>query len=133
MIYKAVREEIEQLLIESVGVVSGNLSGLVFNLEKPKERTHGDFSSNLAFQLSKRLNKSPLEIASQIFKNIKKSNMIERVEVARPGFINFHLKLSIKQKVIETILDNGASFGRSTIGKGEKVLLEFVSANPTGP
>ncbi len=101
-------------------------------LERPKQAGHGDFSSNVALQLGKALKKNPRELAAALAARIS-LELVERPEVAGPGFINFRLKAGAKTGVIHTILRERGQFGRAKDAKGEKVQVEFVSANPTGP
>ena len=104
-------------------------------IQLPKNPNHGDFSSNLAMQLAGKLDENPLEIAQSIVKKLLQdhSTLIESAEIAGPGFINIHIeKLQIISQ-LEAVLKADINFGRNDLGKGEKVLVEFVSANPTGP
>ena len=102
-------------------------------LDRPKSAEHGDFSSNLAMQLAKPLRQNPRDIATSLIKALPQSEYIAKVEIAGAGFINFFLNAASQQTIIGNILNAGAAFGRNDIGKGEKVQVEFVSANPTGP
>jgi len=103
-------------------------------IEKPKEKSHGDFATNIALELTKKLRKNPREIAQHILNCIDLSEtFIERVEVAGPGFINFFFKKEWLYKAVEVILSEGNNYGKVNIGNGKKVMVEFVSANPTGP
>ncbi len=103
------------------------------SLERPKSPEHGDYSSNLALQLAKKLDQNPREIANLIKAQISESHIIKKVDVAGPGFLNFYIKNEVKQKVILDILRKCDKFGANKVGNGKKILLEFVSANPTGP
>ncbi|WPX08265.1 arginine--tRNA ligase [Anaerocellum danielii] len=103
-------------------------------IEKPKEKSHGDFATNIAMELTRKLKKNPREIANGIVNAIDLSNtFIEKVEVAGPGFINFFFKKDWLYKVVDVILSEGDHYGKVNIGNGKKVMVEFVSANPTGP
>ena len=102
-------------------------------VERPKQASHGDFASNLAMQLARRLKKNPREIAQKILDALPASSLIEKVEIAGAGFINFTLTQSASTNVIADVLAQGDDFGRITLGAGRKVQVEFVSANPTGP
>jgi len=103
-------------------------------VEIPREKEHGDFSTNIAMHITKQIKKPPREIAAMLIKNMNlEETLIEKVEPADPGFINFYLKdkwLYDTLKIIQTEKDD---YGNITIGKGKKVMVEFVSANPTGP
>ncbi|GDX55410.1 arginine--tRNA ligase [Methylophilaceae bacterium] len=107
-------------------------------LDRPKSIEHGDFSSNLAMALAKTLKKNPRELASLIIEKLPSSPLIEKVEIAGAGFINFYLSDKARTFIIHEILKNPTAYGQNTSGhdeKGEsqKVQIEFVSANPTGP
>lgn len=103
------------------------------SVELTKNFHHGDLSTNVAMLLAKELKKSPLEIANLIKEELKKSNYIDEINVAAPGFININLKPETWYQVLESVIELGSSFGDSKLGLGEKVNIEFVSCNPTGP
>ena len=102
-------------------------------IDHTRSKEHGDFACNVALALAKAAKTKPRELAERIVKALPASPFIEKVEIAGPGFINFFLKQNAYQQVIAQILDAGAGYGRSTIGAGKRVQVEFVSANPTGP
>ena len=102
-------------------------------LERPKSADHGDFATNLALTLAKPLKQNPRAIATQIIAALPASEYIAKTEIAGAGFINFFLSPQSKQKVVTEVLATGANFGRNSSGKQQKVQVEFVSANPTGP
>ena len=101
--------------------------------EPPKDATHGDVACNAAMVLSKPVGQNPRVIAEKISEELKKDPTIESVEIAGQGFINIKLKNSVWFDVINHVLEKEEEFGRSKIGKGEKINVEYVSANPTGP
>lgn len=101
-------------------------------VETPKNTDNGDFSSNVAMQLTKVLRKNPRVIAEEIISNIQKVDYIEKIEIAGPGFINFFVKKSSLGDIIKVVFEKQDKFGENNSGNGEKVLLEYVSANPTG-
>lgn len=101
-------------------------------VETPKNTDNGDFSTNLAMQLTKVLRKNPRMIAEEIIANIEQNDFVEKVEIAGPGFINFFVKKSVLGNVVTTVLTEQENFGKNDSGKNEKILLEYVSANPTG-
>ncbi len=103
------------------------------DLERPKQASHGDFACNIAMQLAKALKRNPREVAQAIVASLPISDLVEKTEIAGPGFINVFLKPAAWQNVALQTLQAGDQFGRSNSGKGEKVQIEFVSANPTGP
>lgn len=107
-------------------------------LERPKSAEHGDFATNLALVLAKPLKQNPRAIASQLIAALPASQYIAKTEIAGAGFINFFLNADSQQAVVKTILAAGDQYGRNTVGrdlngKAQKVQVEFVSANPTGP
>ncbi len=105
-----------------------------FNIEIPADRSHGDLASNVAMTCAKSFRTSPRKIADLIVNNIKyPKNFIEKIEVAGPGFINFFLNQNFYTNVLNEIRDLKENYGKCNFGKGKKVMLEFVSANPTGP
>ncbi|OWA32973.1 arginine--tRNA ligase [Saccharibacillus sp. O16] len=102
-------------------------------LEVPKDKTHGDLSTNAAMQLTRIAKKNPRMIAEAILENLdRESAGIERADIAGPGFINFTLNKSYLYPVVATVHAQGENYGRIEDGKGKRVQLEFVSANPTG-
>ncbi|MCP4188014.1 MAG: arginine--tRNA ligase [Gammaproteobacteria bacterium] len=98
-----------------------------------KDRSQGDFASNIAMMLAKAARKPPRDLALLIVDRMPASSSIEKIEVAGPGFINFFLAGEVSHSVVSKILQQGESFGRSDYGKGQRIMIEFVSANPTGP
>ncbi len=101
------------------------------SFEKPKKKEFGDFSTNAAFLLSKELKKKPFEVAKEIAEKLSGSSQFEKVEVAGGGFINFTFSQNFYEELLKEIVER--EFYTSDLGKGERVLLEYVSANPTGP
>lgn len=102
-------------------------------VENTKDKAHGDFATNLAMMLTKLIGKPPREVAQLIIDRLAKSDVIVKVEIAGPGFINFFVDESAKFEIVNTVLAEGSKFGASHQGQGKSVLVEFVSANPTGP
>ncbi len=106
-------------------------------LERPRDPSHGDIACNIAMQLAKRLKKNPRELAQALVAAVladpARAALIDAVEIAGPGFINLRLSTGARQAVVTAVLEAGAHFGEGTAGAGQKVLVEFVSANPTGP
>ncbi|MCD7948781.1 MAG: arginine--tRNA ligase [Erysipelotrichaceae bacterium] len=102
-------------------------------IEIPKDKSHGDYSSNIAMQLTKILRRNPREIASQIVEKVNKDEgNIDHIEIAGPGFINLFLRKDAMTSIINEVLKEKDNFGKSDYGKGIKYNIEFVSANPTG-
>ncbi len=137
------KETLETLLCESVKQVAANLDGAealalpAIALERPKVAAHGDVACNVAMQLAKPLKKNPRELAQQIVDALLAQpaarGLVDGAEIAGPGFINLRLTASAKQTVVAAVLDEVEAFGRSSHAAGKGVLIEFVSANPTGP
>ena len=108
-----------------------NIDSLVM-VEIPKLKDHGDFSSNIALRLAKVLKNSPINIANSLKSELENNDFIEKVEVVIPGFLNFFVKKDSLSEIINKIIDQGKDYGRNNFGKNEKVMVEYVSANPTG-
>lgn len=102
-------------------------------VEPPRDAAHGDLSTNAAMIVAKPLGKNPREVANGLVEHFRHDEDVVSVEVAGPGFINFRLAAPIWHQVLKSIAEQGADFGRSTLGGGEAVNIEYVSANPTGP
>ena len=117
-----IKNSLQKLNIETDNII----------IEKPSKKENGDYSSNIALTLTKKLHKSPLEIANMIKENIEYENIISEIQIANPGFINFYLKKEFIQSYINKIITEKNNYGKNTIGNNEKINIEFVSANPTG-
>ena len=101
-------------------------------IETPKEKTHGDFSSNIAMKLARELHNSPINIAKGLLENLKSNKLFNNVEIAGPGFINFFVKEESFTTFIKDIILKDEEYGKSNFGNNEKIMVEYVSANPTG-
>lgn len=101
-------------------------------VEIPKEKEHGDYATNIAMKLARELHKAPREIAESLKANLLKNELISNVEIAGPGFINFFVKKDSITEIIKQIITSKENYGRNDFGKKEKVMVEYVSANPTG-
>ena len=108
-------------------------SACAVRVEPARAAAHGDFASNIALLLGKAAGLGPRELARKIIEQLPPSDLIDKTEIAGPGFINFFLKKGAFQTVVREILSQRERFGDADLGRGQKVLLEFVSANPTGP
>ena len=117
-----IKNSLQKLNIETDNII----------IEKPSKKENGDYSSNIALTLTKKLHKSPLEIANMIKENIEYENIISEIQIANPGFINFYLKKEFIKSYINKIITEKNNYGKNTIGNNEKINIEFVSANPTG-
>ena len=127
-----------QLLLPVAQSIHPEILANSIQLDRPKSIEHGDFSSNLAMMLAKPLKKNPRELATLIIEKLPHSPFIEKVEIAGAGFINFYLNAKARTFIIHEILKNPEAYGQNTSGhdekgKPQKVQIEFVSANPTGP
>lgn len=103
------------------------------NIDASKDKTHGDFASNIALVLAKQASMPPRKLAEIIVKELPENESIEKIEIAGPGFINFFVSSASNFTVIKTALEQKQKFGHTTQGNGKKIQVEFVSANPTGP
>ena len=102
-------------------------------VERTRDRKHGDFATNVALALAKRAGRKPRELAEEIAKALPASDLVAKTEIAGPGFINFFLAPAAYHGEVASILDSGERYGTNAAGRGAKVMVEFVSANPTGP
>ncbi|MDT4330416.1 arginine--tRNA ligase [Methylomonas sp. MED-D] len=132
------KQTLESLLQQSVnalkaeGILDSDFEAQI-NLERTKDAQHGDFATNLAMLLAKPAKSSPRVLAEKIVAALPVDTLVSKVEIAGPGFINFFINPDSQFEVVKQVLDAGAGFGLSTIGAGQRVQVEFVSANPTGP
>ncbi len=127
------KTHLTQLLAAAAKSIAPDLADLNIVLERPKSAEHGDFATNLAMVLAKPLKQNPRVIATQIIDALPASDYIAKTEIAGAGFINFFLNPQSKQAVVKEVLKAGDQYGRNNNGNGQKVQVEFVSANPTGP
>jgi arginyl-tRNA synthetase len=102
-------------------------------IEKTRDEGHGNFASNIAMVLAKSVDKNPCDLANNIVEHIPKSDLIYKVEVADPGFINFFLDQNAYLNIVKEIISRQETYGHTEYGQNESILIEFVSANPTGP
>lgn len=133
------KHTIEQLLkhalisLQKSGVVPSADLDIEIKVERAKDSIHGDYASNLALILAKPCRQAPCKIAELLLQEIPTNPAVEKIEIAGAGFMNFFLRSSLRAQIISEILSKKTSFGQNTIGKEQKILIEFVSANPTGP
>ncbi len=136
-------EEVKKQLVNSIGNsidkaveksdLPCNFDGEIA-IEEPREKAHGDFSSNVAMQFARQAKKSPRDVANIIIENFSfDGTYIASAEIAGPGFLNFRLKDEWLYDALKLIEEKGEEYGKQNIGNGKKVMIEFVSANPTGP
>jgi len=127
------RTQLKELLRQGVAAVAPDGAAADVELDRPKQPEHGDFASNVALQLAKAQKRNPRELAKALVAALPASKIVDRVEIAGAGFINIFVAAAARQEVVSDILVAGESFGRGESRKGERVMVEFVSANPTGP
>ena len=134
-----ITEQIREIVNESVkGCINKGVLNIdsipEIQVETPREREHGDFSTNISMVLAKQAKKNPVAIARDIVENADyEGTYVESMEIAGPGFINFKLNNLWLYKTVEIIHNQKENYGRVDVGKGKKAMVEFVSANPTGP
>ena len=104
-----------------------------WNVERTRQKAHGDFACNVALVLAKPLRSNPKDVAHALLEHLPESPLVGRTEIAGPGFINLYLTSGAYWQVIDAVRSAGATYGHSDLGRGRNVLVEFVSANPTGP
>jgi arginyl-tRNA synthetase len=130
LIENLLRQALAALPPELVSAAARDMSPEV---ERTRDATHGDFASNLAMRLAKVARQNPRALAQALIAAMPPDAAIEKVEMAGAGFINFFLRQDAFHREIATILARGREYGRSNLGKGQSLMVEFVSANPTGP
>jgi len=127
---KCIAEALRQL--EQQSIISLDASPDV-QIERTRDASHGDYACNIALALAKTAKRKPRELAEQIVRALPQDDIIKNVEIAGPGFINFFLSDDAAQSVVNVVLKQAEQYGRSAMGKNQRVQIEFVSANPTGP
>ena len=132
------KSELEQLIAAALRALQGTtlqapVADAQIVVERTRDAQHGDYACNVALRLARIAGKPPRELAAQIVAALPPSPLVRKAEVAGAGFINFHLAGDARANVLQQVHAQGARFGESQVGKGQKILLEFVSANPTGP
>lgn len=130
--YKSVVDAILAAMIVAGDLPTGLDLGRV-KVEPPKDPAHGDMSTNAAMVLAKTAGKNPRALGEAIAEKLRAADGVREVSLAGPGFVNFRLTPAAWQNVVRAILEQGTSYGDCAMGKGEKVNVEYVSANPTGP
>ncbi len=139
LIVKETQKELRTRIIDALGraVANGELPSEPipdFNIEKPANSANGDFSANVAMVGARAFKKAPRMIAESIVNNIDlDGTLFEKVEIAGPGFLNFFLSQNYYSEIVKDVINKGEDYGKSNYGAGKKVIVEFVSANPTGP
>lgn len=129
-----IKRIIKTLIKDKIKTLFGDLGEFEFEIEKPKKEVFGDYATNVAFILKDKIKLSPLQIAERLVKELEKEREIfEKVEFVKPGFINFWISHNYYLNNLKTAIKLEDDYGKIDLGKGRKVLIEFVSANPTGP
>jgi len=128
-----IKSHLTELLTRALAKVAPQQPGTLISLERPKQAQHGDFSCPAAMQLARTLKRSPRELALELVAALPPSDWLDRAEVAGSGFINLRVRPAAKQHIVKTILTEGALYGRSERARDQPLIVEFVSANPTGP
>jgi len=132
-------DQIEEILLDSIKKIIRQENFRIKDIPKiilliPKNKSHGDLSTNIAMQLSRELKSKPLDIANLIVSNLDiQGTIVDKAKIAGPGFINFWLSENWLYKVLDEIREQGENYGKVNLGKGKRVQVEFVSVNPTGP
>ena len=132
------KHQIKSLVSQSIQALqqAGTLDNHIepnIKIEHARDKKHGDYACNIAMILAKQAKKNPRELAEEIINHLPVSSLVEKTEIAGPGFINFYMSTNAFHSVVTDALDQKQAFGRSDIGKGKQIQVEFVSANPTGP
>ena len=127
------KTELASIISSALDQILEDSSAIDIHIERPKTLEHGDYSTNIALQLTKILKKNPREIAQLIIEKVGLDPSIDRLEIAGPGFINFYLSSAGKSSIINNIFSQSTNYGHNLTGKNQKLQVEFVSANPTGP
>jgi arginyl-tRNA synthetase len=134
-IFKTLQDEIHGILTKMVDeeILPSSSSFAAVTAEPPRDSSHGDVSTNAAMVIAKAAKMKPVELAKIISERLELIEIVESVKIAGPGFINLKLKEHIWHEILLDIIDKGIGYGNSDIGEGEKINIEYVSANPTGP
>ena len=127
------KAEVGQALAAAIAAALPAHAGASITIERPKSAAHGDYATNVALALAKQAKRNPRDLAAAIVAALPASKSIERAEVAGAGFINVTLAAAARQAIVKRVLTEGAAYGKSRARVGENVMVEFVSANPTGP
>ncbi len=132
------KTSIAQLVAQAVASLpdlaeAPEIASISTTVERTRDARHGEFATNIAMRLAKSLGRKPRDIAVDIIANLPESELVDKVEIAGPGFINFYVSAAALHRELSDILQNGSCYGRQEVRSSPKILLEFVSANPTGP
>jgi arginyl-tRNA synthetase len=130
-----IKDQLASLFGEAIKQKVPDAGDIGITFERPRDASHGDLATNVALQLARQLKRKPRDLAESLVASLRPSvgRLVESLEVAGAGFINIRLKQAAKTEIIPRVLAAGTAFGRARAGKPEKAMVEFVSANPTGP
>ncbi len=128
-----IKRQLELVIADAVRAVVPESGDTPVGLDRPKQAAHGDYASNIALTLAKRAKRNPRELAQALVAALPASELVDHAEIAGAGFINFFVTTAARQAVVARVLAERDAFGRSDAHAGERVMVEFVSANPTGP
>jgi len=130
-VQQSIKTALQQAIVKAELVAEDQIPAI--HLETPKDKANGDYATNIAMQLTKLAKKNPRQIADAIVENLDMSGtMMDKIDIAGPGFMNITVRKDYLQEVIKAVLTEQADYGRTKSGAGEKIQVEFVSANPTG-
>lgn len=125
---------IQQTLVELVSSEKISIDSIPeVQIDRTRDRSHGDFACNVAMVMAKAVKMNPRELAQLIVGALPEADFLDQADIAGPGFINFFVKDQNRYSIVGDIIERGATYGRSDIGQGQRIQVEFVSANPTGP
>ena len=127
------KTELERAFSSAIAAVLPAHAGTPVSVERPKQAAHGDYASNVALALAKAARRNPRELAQAIVAAMPPTPVVARMEIAGAGFINVTISAAARQSIVARVLVDGDAFGKSNAHAGERVMVEFVSANPTGP
>ncbi|MGH8721420.1 MAG: arginine--tRNA ligase, partial [Burkholderiales bacterium] len=128
-----IRAHLGALLRSALVKVAPEAADTEVVIERPRDAAHGDFACNLALQLAKRLKRNPRQLAGQLAAAVAADPYVAGLEVAGAGFINIRLTPRTGEEAVARVLAQGAAYGRARAAPAQKIMVEFVSANPTGP
>lgn len=123
---------IQTVIFETIQTLGWEITQEEVLVECPPEESMGDYTTNISFILAKKLRRSPIEVAREIAETIQ-NKKIDRATAVAPGYVNLYLTSETLQAIVQKVLEQGSHFGESRVGEGTKILLEYISSNPTGP
>ena len=127
-----IEKKLQNVIYEGLKTLGLEIKLLEIKLDIPKDAKHGDYASNICLRLAKVAKKAPIALANELLEIVSQDPIIKKVEIAGPGFLNFFIKDEQLANVINDILEQNVTFGHNNSGQNKKILLEYISANPTG-